>query len=122
MIVEKSLRKYFPLFALPGIICFLLAFLIPMIMGIYLSFCEFTNVTNAKWVGLDNYITAFTVDNYFSSALWLTIKFTIVSVITINFFALHFYLLGGLREQMFSEQYFLCLTLSVESFWDGSGR
>ena len=87
MIVEKSLRKYFPLFALPGIICFLLAFLIPMIMGIYLSFCEFTNVTNAKWVGLDNYITAFTVDNYFSSALWLTIKFTIVSVITINFFA-----------------------------------
>ena len=93
MIVEKSLRKYFPLFALPGIICFLLAFLIPMIMGIYLSFCEFTNVTNAKWVGLDNYITAFTVDNYFSSALWLTIKFTIVSVITINFFACGFALL-----------------------------
>lgn len=93
MIVEKSLRKYFPLFALPGIICFLLAFLIPMIMGIYLSFCEFTNVTNAKWVGLDNYITAFTVDNYFSSALWLTIKFTIVSVITINFFAFAFALL-----------------------------
>ena len=93
MIVEKSLRKYFPLFALPGIICFLLAFLIPMIMGIYLSFCEFTNVTNAKWVGLDNYITAFTVDNYFISALWLTIKFTIVSVITINFFAFGFALL-----------------------------
>ena len=93
MIVEKSLRKYFPLFALPGIICFLLAFLIPMIMGIYLSFCEFTNVTNAKWVGLDNYITAFTVDNYFSSALWLTIKFNIVSVITINFFAFGFALL-----------------------------
>ena len=93
MIVEKSLRKYFPLFALPGIIYFLLAFLIPMIMGIYLSFCEFTNVTNAKWVGLDNYITAFTVDNYFSSALWLTIKFTIVSVITINFFAFGFALL-----------------------------
>lgn len=93
MIVEKSLRKYFPLFALPGIICFLLAFLIPMIMGIYLSFCEFTNVTNAKWVGLDNYIRAFTVDNYFSSALWLTIKFTIVSVITINFFAFGFALL-----------------------------
>ncbi|MCI6480055.1 MAG: sugar ABC transporter permease [Candidatus Treponema excrementipullorum] len=91
--MEKSLRKYFPLFALPGIICFLLAFLIPMIMGIYLSFCEFTNVTNAKWVGLDNYITAFTVDNYFSSALWLTIKFTIVSVITINFFAFGFALL-----------------------------
>ena len=85
--MEKTLRKYFALFALPGVICFLLAFLIPMIMGIYLSFCEFTNVTNAKWVGFDNYIKAFTIDNYFASSLWLTVKFTIVSVLTINIFA-----------------------------------
>lgn len=85
--MEKTLRKYFALFALPGVICFLLAFLIPMFMGIYLSFCEFTNVTNAKWVGFDNYIKAFTVDNYFASSLWLTVKFTIVSVLTINIFA-----------------------------------
>ncbi len=97
--MEKTLRKYFALFALPGVICFLLAFLIPMFMGIYLSFCEFTNVTNAKWVGFDNYIKAFTVDNYFNSALWLTIKFTIVSVITINFFsfALALLLTKGIR-------------------------
>lgn len=85
--MEKTLRKYFALFALPGVICFLLAFLIPMFMGIYLSFCEFTNVTNAKWVGFDNYIKAFTIDNYFASSLWLTVKFTIVSVLTINVFA-----------------------------------
>jgi len=85
--MEKTLRKYFPLFALPGVICFLLVFLIPLIMGIYLSFCEFTNVTNAKWVGFENYIKAFTVDTYFLSSLWLTIKFTIVSVLTINIFA-----------------------------------
>ena len=68
--MEKTRKKYFALFALPGIICFLIAFLIPMIMGIFLSFCEFTNVTNAKWVGLDNYIKAFSIDNYFTSALW----------------------------------------------------
>ncbi|MBR5867703.1 MAG: sugar ABC transporter permease [Spirochaetaceae bacterium] len=85
--MEKTLRKYFALFALPGVICFLLAFLIPMFMGIYLSFCEFTNVTNAKWVGFDNYIKAFTIDNFFASSLWLTVKFTIVSVLTINVFA-----------------------------------
>ena len=85
--MEKTLRKYFALFALPGVICFLLAFLIPMFMGIYLSFCEFTNVTNAKWVGFDNYIKAFTIDNFFASSLWLTVKFTIVSVLTINIFA-----------------------------------
>ena len=87
MVMEKSLRKYFPLFALPGIVCFLIAFLIPMIMGLYLSFCEFTNVPNAQWVGLDNYVKAFTLDNYFNSALWLTVKFTIVSVLSINLFA-----------------------------------
>ena len=69
MVMERSLGKYFPLFALPGIVCFLIAFLIPLFMGIYLSFCEFTNVTNAQWVGLDNYIKAFTIDNYFNSAL-----------------------------------------------------
>lgn len=85
--MEKTLRKYFALFALPGVVCFLIAFLIPMFMGIYLSFCEFTNVTNAKWVGLDNYIKAFTIDNYFASSLWLTVKFTLVSVLTINIFA-----------------------------------
>mgnify|MGYP003397524953 FL=1 len=87
MVIEKVLRKYFPLFALPGVICFLMAFLIPMFMGIYLSFCEFTNVTNAKWVGISNYVKAFTVDGSFASSLWLTIKFTVVSVITINLFA-----------------------------------
>ena len=34
--MEKTLKKYFALFALPGVVCFMLAFLIPMFMGIYL--------------------------------------------------------------------------------------
>lgn len=85
--MEKTLKKYFALFALPGILCFLIAFLIPMLMGIFLSFCEFTNVTNAKWVGFANYIQAFTIDNYFINALGRSTMFTIVSVLTINFFA-----------------------------------
>lgn len=97
--MEKTLKKYFMLFAFPGIVCFCLAFLIPMIMGIYLSFCTFTNVTNAKFVGFSNYIRAFTVDGYFISALWFTVKFTFVSVISINFFAfaLSLLLTRGLR-------------------------
>ncbi len=85
--MEKALRKYFPLFVLPGVICFCIAFLIPMIMGIYLSFCEFTNVTNAKWVGLSNYITAFTLNGEFASSLIFTIKFAVVTVISINVLA-----------------------------------
>jgi ABC-type sugar transport systems, permease components len=85
--MEKAIRKYFALFALPGIICFSLSFLIPMVWGIVLSFCTFTNITNATFVGFENYIKAFTIDNYFTHAFGFTVLFTIVSVITINIFA-----------------------------------
>ena len=34
-------------------------FLITFVMGIVLSFCKFTTVTNAHWVGIANYVKAF---------------------------------------------------------------
>ena len=85
--MEKTLRKYFPLFALPALICFALAFLIPMVWGFILSFCEFSTITDATFVGFSNYVKAFTVDNYFTQAFWFTLGFTIVTVITINIVA-----------------------------------
>ncbi len=85
--MEKNIRKYFPIFLFPTLISFILVFLIPFILGIYLSFTKFTTVENATWVGIDNYIKAFTQDTNFLNALWFTIKFTIVSVITINVLA-----------------------------------
>lgn len=84
--MTKSLKKYFPIFVLPTLIAFCIAFLIPFIMGMYLSFTEFNTVTNANWVGLKNYLHAFT-DESFVNALWFTVKFTVVSVITINVIA-----------------------------------
>ena len=85
--MEKNIKKYFPVFVLPTFISFLVVFLIPFIMGIFLSFTEFTTVESAKWVGIENYIKAFTQDENFLNALWFTVKFTVVSVITINVFA-----------------------------------
>lgn len=85
--MEKNLKKYFPVFVLPTFLAFTVVFLIPFILGIYLSFTEFTTVESAQWVGFENYITAFTEDDNFLNALWFTIKFTVVSVITINVFA-----------------------------------
>ncbi len=82
--MEKSLKKYFPVFVLPTFISFVIVFLIPFVLGIYLSFTEFTTVESARWVGVENYIKAFTQDDNFLNALWFTVKFTIVSVITIN--------------------------------------
>ena len=54
--MEKTMKKYFPLFVLPTLVAFLIAFVVPFVMGVYLSFCEFTTVTNAKFVGTANYI------------------------------------------------------------------
>ena len=82
--MEKSLKKYFPVFVLPTFISFAIVFLIPFVLGIYLSFTEFTTVESARWIGIENYIKAFTQDDNFLNALWFTVKFTIVSVITIN--------------------------------------
>ena len=84
--MQKTYKKYFPVFAMPTLIAFAIAFLVPFLMGIYLSFCKFTTVTNAKWVGIANYTRAFS-NRDFPSALWFTVKFTVVSVILINILA-----------------------------------
>ena len=80
----KNIQKYFPVFVLPTLISFLLVFLIPFILGVFLSFTEFTTVENAVWVGFENYIKAFKNDTNFLNALWFTIKFTVVSVVSVN--------------------------------------
>ena len=58
-----------------------------MVWGFILSFCEFTTITDATFVGFKNYVRAFTVDNYFTGAFWFTLGFTIVTVISINILA-----------------------------------
>ena len=85
--MQKTLKKYFPVFALPTVIAFAIAFVIPFLLGIYLSFTKFTTVTNSQWVGLSNYIRAFTEDQDFLNALIFTTKFTVVSVVLINVLA-----------------------------------
>lgn len=96
--MEKSIKKYFPIFALPTMMAFTLGFIVPFIMGIYLSFCEFTTITDAKFVGLKNYIRIFS-DSTFTHALWFTALFTVVSVLAINVlaFAIAMLLTKGIR-------------------------
>lgn len=84
--MQKAIKRWFPVFVLPTLIAFIISFIAPFIMGIYLSFTKFKTVSDAKWVGLSNYIKAFN-DPDFVNALWFTVKFTVVSVITINVIA-----------------------------------
>ena len=85
--MQKMPIKYYLFFTLPTILAFLIAFLIPFLMGIYLSFTEFTTVTNSHWVGIANYIRAFTDNNNFINAAAFTAKFAVVSIVLINVFA-----------------------------------
>lgn len=85
--MQKMPRRYYAFFTLPTIAAFVISFLIPFILGIYLSFTEFTTVTNSRWVGVSNYIRAFTDDKNFLNAMVFTAKFALVSVVLINVFA-----------------------------------
>ena len=84
--MQKTLKRYFPIFVLPPLIAFSFAFIIPFVMGVYLSFCKFKTITNAQFVGLDNYIKIF-ADKDFVNAFGFTLKFSVVSIVTINVFA-----------------------------------
>ena len=85
--MEKTVKRWFPVFVLPTLAAFLIAFVIPFIMGVFLSFTEFRTVTDATFVGFSNYVRAFTDDNLFLQSLWFTVKFAVISVIGINVIA-----------------------------------
>lgn len=85
--MQKTLKKYFLVFILPTLLAFSMAFIIPFILGVYLSFCEFTTVDNGKFNGIQNYINAFASGSGFLSSLGFTVKFVIVAIILINVLA-----------------------------------
>ncbi|MCD8015549.1 MAG: sugar ABC transporter permease [Lachnospiraceae bacterium] len=101
--MEKSIKKYFPIFVLPTLIAFTIGFIVPFVYGVFLSFCKFTTVTDWTWVGLKNYTRIFYVngvlDTTFLHSIWYTALFTIVSMGIINVvaFAIAMALTKGIR-------------------------
>ena len=81
--MEKALKKWFPLFVLPTFAAFCVGFIWPFIQGIYLSFCQFITVDNAKFIGISNYVKALS-DETFGNSFWFTVIFAIVSTLLIN--------------------------------------
>ena len=95
--MEKSIKRYMPIFVLPTFFAFILGFIVPFIMGIWLSFCKFTTVTDAKFVGFSNYIEALK-DTAFRHSFWYTVLFAIASLLIINIIA--FALAMALTKEM----------------------
>ncbi|HJA19021.1 MAG TPA: sugar ABC transporter permease [Candidatus Mediterraneibacter ornithocaccae] len=84
--MQKAIKKYFPVFVLPTMIAFTIGFIAPFLLGIYLSFCKFTTVTDAEFIGLGNYIKTLG-DTEFIHSLWYTALYTVVTVLLINVLA-----------------------------------
>lgn len=112
--MEKAIKRYFPLFALPTLIAFMIGFIVPFAYGIFLSFCKFTTVVDWKWVGIQNYTRIFMVngklDTSFLHSMWYTALFTIVSVLIINVvaFAIGMVLTKGIKgTNLFRTAFFL---------------
>lgn len=84
--MEKSMKRYMPIFVLPTFFAFILGFIIPFILGVGLSFCKFTTVTDAKFIGFSNYVEALK-DTVFRHSFWYTTLFAVTSLIVINILA-----------------------------------
>lgn len=82
----KVIRKWWGLFTIPTFAAFLIGFIAPFIIGVYLSFTKFTTIANARFVGLRNYQGVFT-DPGFIHALWYTALFTVVTTLAVNIIA-----------------------------------
>ncbi len=102
--MRNPLKRQFPIFVGPTLLAFLIAFAIPFFMGLYLSFTDFTTVSDAVFVGLSNYETAFTDSSGFLNSLWFTLRFTVISVISINIFA--FLLALALTRKIWGRNFF----------------
>ncbi len=84
--MEKAIKRYMPFFVLPTLAAFIIGFIVPFLMGLWLSLCEFTTVTDATFVGFGNYVKAFQ-DTIFRHAFWYTALFAVVSLVVINVIA-----------------------------------
>ena len=82
----RATKKWWPLFVLPTFCAFIIGFVVPFAEGLYLSFCKFTTIKKATWVGISNYIKVFE-DAQFWDSLTFTASFTVVSTIMINVLA-----------------------------------
>ena len=83
----KSLKRWGLVFTGPTLLAFVIAFLAPFAVGIYLSFNKFTTVTNATFNGIQNYIDAFSDRQGFIYALLFTAFVTVIAIVTVNVFA-----------------------------------
>ncbi|MBM7541108.1 raffinose/stachyose/melibiose transport system permease protein [Amphibacillus cookii] len=97
---KKKKCLSFLMFLTPAFLFYALFMLIPLIGAVYYSFTNWNAASQAtRFVGLSNYIEAFTNDPYFKESMLLTIKYTAIVVIVQNVLALLIALLIEYRNR-----------------------
>lgn len=84
----RVLKKYFPIFLLPTLIIFSIFLVLPFLVGIYLSFCDFVTIEDSIYVGFKNYIDAVSNKSSFWYSLGITSLYSLISILSVNLIAL----------------------------------
>ena len=120
--MEKAVKRYAPIFVLPTFLAFVIGFILPFIEGLYLSFCQFTTVKDAKFIGIGNYQRIFT-DSTFTNSFKFTVLFAVASIVLINVIAFILALLLTRKlkgTNIFRTIFFMpivCFPLLENRFW-----
>lgn len=64
----------------PWLLGFCVLQLYPFLSSLYYSFTDYQITSSPIWAGIQNYITLFKADSEFITALWVTIKFALMTV------------------------------------------
>lgn len=91
---SKNKLGWYLLFTLPLLIIFTIIVVFPFLIGIYYAFFDWDGIgANPKvFVGFENFLALFSDDRFMKST-WLTVLFTVLSVISVNIVGLAFALL-----------------------------
>ena len=106
---KTPIRRWSWLFLGPVVAAFCIGFVWPFIQGIYLSFCKFRLVSDAKFTGFGNYAKALS-DPSFLHSFWYTALFAVVSLVLINVlaFAVAYVLTQGIKgSNLFRTVFFM---------------
>lgn len=83
----NSLMKWLNKEAVAGIVCtspfiigFFLFMIVPMLLSLYYSFCDYNILSPPSWTGISNYLKIFTGDPTFYKSVRVTFFFALISV------------------------------------------
>ena len=83
---KNPIRRWCLLFLGPVVAAFIIGFVWPFLQGIWLSLCKFRLISDAQFIGFDNFVRALE-DPSFRHAFWYTALFAVVSLVLINVLA-----------------------------------